>query len=89
MVLEIDAAQLGETPGTASWVDWRDADGLSASTHTLPPSVLASFLVSELGCDVVLLGIQPAGLEMGQPLSPAVQRAVTQLANALCAWLTK
>ena len=88
LVLEVDAAHLGEAPGTTSWVDWREADGLSASTHTLPPSVLAGYLVSELGCEVSLIGIQPACLEMSAPLSPAVERAVLQLAGALCGWIT-
>jgi len=93
-VLEIDAAHLGEAPGTTRCVDWREADGLSASTHTLPPSVLASFLVAELGCEVSLIGIQPAKtgsdtpMIEGGPLSPAVERAVCQLADALSAWIT-
>lgn len=88
LVLEIDAAQQDEAPGTTTWVDWRDADGLSASTHTLPPSVLAQYLVAELGCQVALVGIQPGGLEMGRPLTPNVERAVRELADRLCAWLT-
>ncbi len=87
LVLEIDAAELGASPGTAAWLDWRDADGLSASTHTLPPSVLAKFLVGELGCQVALIGIQPGTLEMGQGLSPEVLRGVADLAEALCRWL--
>jgi hydrogenase 3 maturation protease len=87
LVLEVDAAALGEVPGTARWVDWQEADGLSASTHTLPPSVLAKYLIAELGCQVALIGIQPSSLEMGQPLSPGVERATTELADALCAWL--
>src|SRR5512139_263168 len=63
LVLEIDAAHLDREPGATSWVDWREADGLSASTHTLPPSVLAAYLTSELGCEVALVGIQPGALE--------------------------
>jgi hydrogenase 3 maturation protease len=88
LVVEIDAAHLDRPPGSIRRVDWREADGLSASTHTLPPSVLAGFLVSELACEVVLIGIQPASLELNTPLSPAVERAVGQLADALCAWIT-
>ena len=53
---------------------------MSASTHTLPPSVLASYLTSDLGCQMALIGIQPASLEMGHPLSPAVEAAVDRLA---------
>jgi hydrogenase 3 maturation protease len=88
LVVEIDAADHGEAPGTAAWIDWRDADGMSASTHTLPPSVLATFLSNDLGCRVTLLGIQPATLETGQCLSPAVAAAVSKLVERLCTWLS-
>lgn len=88
LVIEIDAAHLEQPPGTVAWVDWRDADGMSASTHTLPPSVLATFLSADLGCQVSLLGIQPATLEMGCGLSPEVGAAVVRLTDALTKWLT-
>ena len=88
LVIEIDAAHLEQPPGTVAWVDWRDADGMSASTHTLPPSVLASFLSADLGCRVSLLGIQPATLEMGCGLSPDVADAVAGLTDQLGSWLT-
>jgi hydrogenase 3 maturation protease len=88
LVIEIDAAHLEQPAGTVAWVDWRDADGMSASTHTLPPSVLARFLSTDLGCQVSLLGIQPATLEMGCSLSPEVEAAVVRLTGALTKWLT-
>ena len=87
LVIEVDAADHGAEPGTAAWIDWRDADGMSASTHTLPPSVLASFLAADMGCQVSLIGIQPATLDLDAPLSPAVERAAVGLAEALGAWL--
>jgi len=88
LVVEIDAAHLDQPAGSIAWVDWRDADGLSASTHTLPPSVLAEFLSTDLGCRVALIGIQPATLEMGCGLSPDVAAAVERLVEQLSAWLT-
>ncbi len=87
LVLLVDAAQLAAEPGTIAWLDWRQTDGVSGSTHTLPPSVLAQFLVAELACRLALLVIQPAQLEFGHPLSPPVRRAadlvVEQLTTAL------
>jgi hydrogenase 3 maturation protease len=88
LVLEIDAADQGQPPGATGWIDWAEADGLSASTHTLPPSVFASYLVAELDCRVALIGIQPATLDLNAPLSPAVESACTALADALGHWLT-
>lgn len=88
LVVEIDAAEQDADPGAVAWLDWRDADGLSASTHTLPPSVLAEFLVADLGCRVEILGIQPKALEPGTPLSAEVASAAARLADALYRWLT-
>jgi hydrogenase 3 maturation protease len=88
LVVEVDAAHQDQPPGTLAWIDWRDADGMSASTHTLPPSVLAHFLSADLGCRVELIGVQPATLEMGHGLSPDVAAAVERLADQLSAWLS-
>jgi hydrogenase 3 maturation protease len=88
LIVEIDAAHQDQPPGTLAWIDWREADGMSASTHTLPPSVLAAYLTSELGCQIALIGVQPASLEMGHPLSPAVAAAVDRLAAQMAAWLS-
>lgn len=83
LVLLIDAAQMDDEPGAVRWLAWQDTDGLSASTHTLPPRVLAQYLTSEFGCEVALLGIQPADTTMGAPLSPAAQAAVQSVTQAL------
>lgn len=83
LVLMVDAVQMDASPGTIVWLDWQQIDGLSASTHTLPPSVLATYLVSELKCQVALLGIQIAHLDFGQPLSAPVQAAADAVIDGL------
>ncbi len=83
LVVLVDAAELHEPPGTILCFDWREAQGLSASTHTLPPSMLAQFLTRELGCGVALIGIQAKSLELDGPVSPEVLRAVDQVAAEL------
>jgi hydrogenase 3 maturation protease len=83
LVLLIDAAQMGAPPGAVQWVDWRSASGLSASTHTLPCATLGRYLVAQLGCEVALLGIQPAGTCIGARLSGMVRRAVQTLVQRL------
>ncbi len=87
LVLLVDAAQMDAPPGAVRWVDWQEIDGLSASTHTLPLNILAGFLVAELGCDVAVIGLQPAGNETDAPLSRearvAVDTVVEGLAEAL------
>lgn len=83
MVLLVDAALMGLPPGQAAWLDWRNTTGFSASTHTLPLHILASFLESDLGCTVALLGIQPERTDCGAPLSPAVQKTAMVAARSI------
>lgn len=83
LVIMIDAAQLDQPPGTVRAIEWRDALGLSASTHTLPLSVIAEYLVNELGCDIIIIGIQPAANEFDTPLSSQVRRAANEVIAGL------
>jgi hydrogenase 3 maturation protease len=83
LVLLIDAAQMGDPPGTVRWLNWQDTTGISASTHTLPPYMLAQYLTSEFGCEVALIGIQPLSNEMDAPLSPIMQQAVEVVIEGL------
>lgn len=82
-VILVDAALLDEAPGTVALVDWQQTDGLSATTHTLPPSVLVQFIQHELGCPVELILIQPEDIEFDHPVTPAVQQAVDALTEEL------
>lgn len=83
MVLLIDAVQMEAAPGTTAWLEWQNAQGFSASTHTLPPTLFGQFLTSELSCRVALLGIQVESVEFDQPIAPAVKKAATRLARRL------
>ena len=83
IVLLIDAAQLDEAPGTIRWIDMEDLDGLSASTHSMPLSMLAKYLNLELGCDLKLLGIQPRSNEFGEMVSAEVLQAVEKIVAEL------
>lgn len=85
VVLLVDAATFGAEPGAVRWFTPDQAEGLSATTHTMPLSMLARYLALELDCRIYLLGIQPGRNDIGAPLSPAVERAVTAISDGLCA----
>lgn len=87
VVLLIDAAQMDEASGTIRLLDWQDTDGMSASTHTLPPYVLGRFLVADTGCTLALIGIQPAQNAFGAPLSDVMEDAVADVVETLSAAL--
>ena len=88
-MVELDAAILGEAPGSCRWLDWRETDGLTASTHTLPPSVVGHFLTTDIGCEMAVIGIQPVRLDFGSPLSPEVDEAIDALVDSLVEWIDK
>jgi len=79
LVILIDAAQMDAPAGEVRWLPWEETEGMSASTHTLPISILSNFLTQEIGCQVVLLGVQPAQFELGQPLSKPVRLAKAKI----------
>jgi hydrogenase 3 maturation protease len=83
LVLLVDAAQMDEAPGTICCVAWQDTTGFGASTHTLPPYVLAQFLQATLNCEIALLGIQPATLDYDRAFSPEVQAAIENVVQTL------
>ncbi len=76
LVLFVDAAHLDQPPGTMAWIPVEAIDGMSASSHSLPLSLLAQYLTLEMGCKVAVLGIQPDQNEVGEEMSPAVREAV-------------
>lgn len=85
LVLFIDAAHLDEPPGAIRWIPLESIDGMSASSHSLPLSILARYISSEFGCQVEVLGIQPVqnelGTELTLPVHTAVEEIVHQMSN--------
>ncbi len=82
-VLLIDAAEMGERPGTIRWIEMDEIDGMSASTHTMPLSLLAKYLILEINCEVKILGIQPRSTEVGESVSREVLDAVEETVHGL------
>lgn len=83
LVIMVDAAYLERDPGAVEWIDWQNTDGMSASTHGLPPTLLSYYLMTELGCRVRLVGIQPVHLDFDRPVSAEVMQAVDRVACEL------
>jgi hydrogenase 3 maturation protease len=83
LVIIIDAADMGGKPGTIQWIPEESIDGMSASTHSLPLSMLARYLVLDLHCTVKLLGIQPVSNDVGGKVGPQVLRAVDEIVEEL------
>jgi len=79
-----DAARMGLRPGAVRRLPRPSVDRMLATTHGLPLKFFLDRLAS-VANEVVLLGIEPADLSLGEGLSTEVGRAVDRLAEALAA----
>ena len=68
-VLFLDAAEMGERPGTMAVIDPGRIQASLLSTHVLPLSVVMDYVEGEIGTEVTLLGIQPESTHPEKDLS--------------------
>jgi hydrogenase 3 maturation protease len=87
-VLFVDAADLGEDPGSTRVFESADIGGMTSSTHTLPLHVIADYLQREMGCRVLFLGLQPKVLGFGETISAEVAAAVEETVAAIAGALS-
>jgi len=83
LVLFIDAAEMSQAPGMIEWISEQSIDGMSASTHSLPLSMLAHYLRLDLNCTIASLGIQPGSIEVGGEISTSVREAIEEITQEL------
>ena len=82
-LLIVDAVDFGGEPGTIKIFNPEQLNSMVFSTHTLSPHLFIDMIRREISVEVFLLGIQPAQIELGQPLSKPVEGAVRQLCDIL------
>jgi len=82
-ILIVDAAQMGMPPGSARIVEKGEIAGFSFSTHNLSLSILVSYIKKEFNSEVVIVGIEPSNLELGEKISKPVLDAVERLIETL------
>lgn len=75
----IDAADFGGVPGEISCLNPEQISGSSFSTHSMPLSMILSFLSKEIDSEIIILGVQPFSVEFGDPLSPACKKAAAKI----------
>ena len=91
LLLIVDAADTGGRleAGSIVLLEMDAVDGLSASTHTLPPTVFAKFIQHEVNCKVLMLGIQVIQVDFDRPVSPRILQAVEEASQGLIEELKK
>ena len=79
LVVVIDAADMGMEPGHVALVPRTGMDRVTSSTHSLPLGMLIDYLSGDIGSRVVVVGIQPKRVGLGDAVSEEVQAAVRRL----------
>lgn len=82
-LLVTDAIDFGAPAGTIKIFKPEQLDSFVLSTHTLSPRLFVDLVCKEIKVDVNFIGIQPAQMQLGQPLSEQVSEAIQWLADTL------
>jgi len=83
LVLILDTARGQYKPGTVFLVEKDDIEEDGVSTHRISLALLVSYLEETIGCKVMVLGIQPLDLRLGENISPIVKKSAKNLAAFL------
>lgn len=87
IVLLLDAADMGEPQGTIAILQKEQIAAAGFSTHAMPLNLLAGYLEQEIGCEVILIGIQPKNIEFGAPMSADCVKAAALLSHEIHRWI--
>ncbi len=82
-ILLVDAADLGQKPGTLQLIAPENISGVSFSTHVLPLNILTAYLQRALPCQAIIIGIQPGLTGFSLTHSHAIDQAARRLARII------
>ena len=82
-LLIIDAINFGALPGTIRIFKPEQLNSFVLSTHTLSPRLFVDMICRNIKVDVYFIGIQPAQVQLDQPVSPQVSQAIQNLSEIL------
>ena len=80
----VDTADIKQRPGTILLLNAEDlAEGVSFSTHKLPPRVMMDYFVKKLKCSIFIIGIQPKSIRFDAAVSKEVKSSVREVSSAI------
>ena len=80
-LLIVDAADMGLPPGELRRLTLEELDAATAVSHGIPLSLLLSPFTGVF--EIAVLGIQPAAVQLGAPLSEAAEKAAHRVADLI------
>ena len=79
IIILIDAADMGQPPGTVLELESKDLGCFSFSTHSGSLSLVIDYLKQETKADIRLIGIQTWKRDIGAKMTKQVCQAINQL----------
>ncbi|OGL45680.1 MAG: hypothetical protein A2161_08490 [Candidatus Schekmanbacteria bacterium RBG_13_48_7] len=76
VVMFVDSADMGTTPGSAAIIEQDQLPVTWGNTHHPPLSIIMKYVSEQTNADIFLLGIQPENISHGKDISPQVIRTV-------------
>jgi len=88
-ILVLDAADIGEVPGTATILEADDLAGCNLSTHQMPLELFFRYVRENSHADIFALGVQPKQISLGSEMSPEVDSTAGVLSEVLIELLSE
>jgi len=88
-VLVLDAVEMGRNVGDIAIFELEQVQNMSVSTHTANLGLLFKAIPPERRPQVIMLGIQPGNIELGQTLSESMHSTIERLEEMLMVSLNK
>ncbi|MFH1180437.1 MAG: hydrogenase maturation protease, partial [Candidatus Bathyarchaeota archaeon] len=82
-VLLLDAANFRGSAGETKLITGEQIGGQAVSTHSLPLNIFISYIEKSLNLSVLLLGIQPLSIGLGEPMSKPLEAAAVSISDTL------
>ncbi|HIP17227.1 MAG TPA: hydrogenase maturation peptidase HycI [Methanothermococcus okinawensis] len=82
-IIIIDAAIMGEEPGTIKIIDPEDISKVGFSTHSLPLSLIVKYIKYHINTEIIIVGIEPENLDFGKSLSKKVYERSLEFTDIL------
>lgn len=82
-LLLIDAIDWDSKPGELKVAESEEIGAESISTHNISLGFLMDYLAQQTGADVLLLGVRPKQVRIGEKISPIVAKRITEVVEFL------
>ena len=82
-VLIVDAANFHGSPGETKLISKEEIGGQRISTHKLPLNISIHFIEDSTNASIIVLGIQPMSIGLGDPMTEPLEAAAVSVSNTL------